>query len=187
MDFYRAILWKISHLHCASIGIEVLSNKFYVCNVFNYWSATACVKTHWGLDHSSQGTLPRQAICFNGGPPCNTAPVVEIFKLGGKNMGNQKVWPNTARGEVLQYDVLFSSHSEMARASKIWRGEVLGCKSIPATFPICPNWLWGVIHCWPGHTQSKQTKEDKENWKTFPFLCIIDLASFRLQRSTSNM
>ena len=49
------------------------------------------------------------------------------------------------------------------------KGEVsAGCKRIPATFPICPNWLWrGHPVRRPGHTQGKQQTKEPLNFVAF--------------------
>ena len=108
---------------------------------------------------------------FDGGPSimeynANIATVVEILKSGGEKYDQPPLdkysWPYL-RNTVY---VLFWSRSQIVRASKIWRGEVLGCKSIPATFPICPNWLWGVIHWTRTHTE-ETNKERQRNYEKF--------------------
>ena len=56
------------------------------------------------------------------------------------------------------------------------KGEVsAGCKRIPATFPICPNWLWrGHPVRRPGHTQGKQqTKEPLNFVASIFYTCLL--------------
>ena len=99
------------------------------------------------------------------------------YEGGRSSWGVKAFWPrfqfvkywrpnlrNTKWGKVLWRYVLFWSHSQMA--SKIWRREFLGCKSILATFPICPNWLWGVIHWTRTHTE-ETNKEGQRKFGTF--------------------
>ena len=62
------------------------------------------------------------------------------------------------------------------------KGEVsAGCKRIPATFPICPNWLWrGHPVRRPGHTQGKQQTKEPLN-----FVASILYTSLLQEISTS--